>query len=273
MGMLAGAGASHLAFDYLFRQTGSTGIANVVAGAAGFRMSGSTGLVGNVDAPGGVNSSYTAQGSFVNLQAVTANINAATDGQLTSAITNTQSYRRGTATDVEHSGAAGVIGWSRWGGGTVTFANSPIPLAGDQGIHNIWGRQLTNMPTSGGATYALVGGTRPTIGDGSVAPGTFTGSLAVSFAQMRVGWESTISIGGSNYVFNSAGGLAAPSVTLGADGRWVGSSAAVDGLVGRTYGFLAGDGATHAGMSYSLPTTSNGAAGSIVSGVAGFARQ
>ncbi len=64
--------------------------------------------------------------------------------------------------------------------------------------------------------------------------------------------------------------LRAPSVTLGTDGRWTGSSAVANGLQGRAYGFLAGNGASHAGMTYLLPTGTT-AAGDIT-GAAVFAR-
>ena len=124
------------------------------------------------------------------------------------------------------------------------------------------------MPTAGSASYAMVGSTKPTMGDGTVAPGTFTGSLAVNFAQMKLGWESTIAVNGQNYVFNTSGGLAAPSVTLGTDGRWVGSSVAANGYQGRGYGFLAGDGASHAGFSYFITPQTGGNPSNTITGTA-----
>src|SRR5690606_33899038 len=68
------------------------------------------------------------------------------------------------------------------------------------------------LPQSGTVQYALIGATKPTVRDGSVAPGTFSGDLAVAFgAQPHVGFEFDVAIGGSTYALNSPGGVADPS--------------------------------------------------------------
>jgi hypothetical protein len=44
-----------------------------------------------------------------------------------------------------------------------------------------------SMPTSGTANYSLAGATQPTYADARTAPGTFSGSLAVNFGDLRGG--------------------------------------------------------------------------------------
>ena len=277
IGALAGNGASHLGFDYLISEPTAVGLRTAVSGAAAFKRDATPAVVtpiGTGLAPSGTALSYSAQGHGFNRSAITAAVATSPDGQLASAsTTSAEIFSKNTAAVSDFGGASGIVGWSRWSDGTLIAGNLAYTLSANQGVHSVWGTPLTNLPTSGSATYDLVGATKPTIGDGSAAPGSFTGALAVSFAAMKLGWESTIGFNGTNYVFNSAGGLAAPSVTLGSDGRWIGSSAAVNGLQGRAYGFLAGDGASHAGMTYLLPTVAGGSDAVTLTGAAAFQRR
>ena len=215
-------------------------------------------------------------GTSVQTQAV-----AAADGQLESIRNN----GRGTNVDRDYGGLGGAIGWTRWSGGTtqaLVAGRATAAIAADGGQHMVWGRQLTNAPTSGTATYALTGSTRPTIDNGSIAPGTLSsGSLVVDFSAMRVGYDMTVQFGGSSYGYASRGGTAAPSVVITSGGRFTSSFRDSEGPLvtgngctgtncyAETFGFLAGSGGSHAGLTYHFLT---GPSGSIVNGAAVFAR-
>ncbi|MBU0556722.1 MAG: hypothetical protein KKD64_15155 [Alphaproteobacteria bacterium] len=181
----------------------------------------------------------------------------------------------GSASLNEEGSVAGIIGWARWASGTTGgtyYALGGVDLPANGGWHIVSGEPATNLPASGTATYALVGSTNPTIRDGSLAPGSVTGSAAVAFgATPRVGVDLNVSIGGSTYGISTAGGAASP-----ATGMEVGTSGN-DNMVFRDYnltasgggsvcagsgactavftGFLAGDGASHIGLSYTFGNT------------------
>ncbi|QNE32996.1 hypothetical protein F1C10_14420 [Sphingomonas sp. NBWT7] len=215
-------------------------------------------------------------GSSVGTQAI-----AAADGRLEQIRQN----KRGTNTDHEFGGLAGAIGWTRWSGGTTdsTFASGAnTTLPENSGQHIVWGRSATNLPTTGTASYALAGATKPTSSDGAVAPGALTaGSLAVDFRAMKVGYDLSVQFGGDRYSVASRGGLAAPSVALLQDNRFdssfrTGEGPLVNGngctgtnCFAEVRGFLAGAGGTHGGLVYHfLP----GPSGREVSGAAAFTK-
>lgn len=215
-------------------------------------------------------------GTSVQTQAV-----AAADGKLESIRNN----GRGTNTDHEYGGLGGAIGWTRWSGGTtqaLVAGRGTATIAEDGGQHMVWGKQLTNAPTSGTATYALAGSTKPTVNDGSIAPGSLAaGSLAVDFGTMKVGYDMTVQFGGTSYGYQSRGGAAAPSLAITSGGRFTSSFRDSEGPLvtgngctgtncyAETFGFLAGSGGSHAGLTYHFLT---GPSGSILNGAAVFAR-
>ncbi len=162
--------------------------------------------------------------------------------------------------EVEKGGDQGIIGWSRLAGGTKLFGAQRGPDSGD---HFVYGVPMINPPSGGLLTYDLIGYTSPTLRDDSIAPGTFDGKFSVNFgtAQIRAGLEATISISDSVYQVSSAGGVLAPSISVLSDGRFNGTIDLEDGLgiacnVGDCRfvynGFLAGDGASHAGFAYTI---------------------
>ncbi|UZK65463.1 hypothetical protein [Sphingomonas sp. M1-B02] len=206
---------------------------------------------------------------------------AASDGKLESIRAN----GRGTNVDREYGGLAGAIGWTRWSGGTTqaqVVGRGTATIAENGGQHMVWGKQVTNLPTSGTASYTLAGATKPTDNNGSVAPGTLaSGSLAVDFATMRVGYDLSVQFGGATYGFQSRGGSAAPSLAVTSGGRFTSSFRDSEGPLvtgngcsgtncfAETFGFLAGSGASHAGLTYHFLS---GPSGSIVNGAAVFAK-
>jgi hypothetical protein len=185
--------------------------------------------------------------------------------------------------------ATDTIAWSRWSGGTAsgTFLGSSkmfAARAANQGFHIVSGAPVTNLPTSGTATYTLAGATAPTVEDGSSAPGTFTGSLGVDFAAKKVGITSTVTVGGNAYAMATTGGAAAPgtgglsfftSTTSAAQGTTFSGNVGVTGAGPScggscnafVNGFFSGNGAPFAGIDYLIQGSD---ATKAIQGVAAF---
>jgi hypothetical protein len=183
--------------------------------------------------------------------------------------TPTERIGHGTTISEEVDHIGDVIAWSRWTEGTTS--NSKGTTSSNEGevytypegqsVHLVYGTAATNLPTSGTATYEIVGGTLPRLDnvvDG--ATGTVSGSAAVAFgATPQVGLDLTVAIDGSSYGLATRGGLAdlsqseltvAPDMTFGAEIGCTGchyDTARVDG-------FLAGEGASHLGMTFAIAT-------------------
>ncbi len=194
--------------------------------------------------------------------------------------------QRGTNQSLETGTVAGVIGWSRWAGGTAAGRYYDMPDAtrtANQGMSLVYGSPATNLPASGTVSYALVGSTKPTIRDGSIAPGTFTGSAAVAFGSTpKVGLDMQVGIGGHTYAVATAGGVGDPGssqLSVGSNMRFdhydlsvaPGGPACAGGTCwANVQGFLAGEGASHIGVAYTIGGP--GAFTSQVDGVAVFGR-
>src|SRR5262249_20612132 len=97
-----------------------------------------------------------------------------------------QAFFSGTHQEVGTAG--GVMAGGRWAGSisgidNVTGpGNTPIVLnpGANQGYHYVVGIPASAMPLSGSAVFNFIGATRPTGFDGSIAPGTFSGTLTVN---------------------------------------------------------------------------------------------
>ena len=70
-----------------------------------------------------------------------------------------------------------------------------------------------SLPSTGKANYTLAHTTSVTQADGTVMPGTLTGSLAANFAgaTTAIGFNLALQIGGANYTLQTAGGSADPT--------------------------------------------------------------
>jgi hypothetical protein len=156
-------------------------------------------------------------------------------------------------------GTDGILAWGRWTG-TVTAGGSPATFGANQGMHYVIGTPTAVMPTTGTAAYTLAGATRPTDTSGSLAPGTFTGSLNVTFgATNTIGVNYTVAIGGVNYVVNQTGtGSGSTFSQTGsgnfASGAFAGSSGTVctGSCSSFVQGFFAGASAERAGIGYHI---------------------
>jgi hypothetical protein len=183
-------------------------------------------------------------------------------------------------------GSDGILAWGRWTG-QVNFIDGgegiviPETYDANQGFHYVVGMPTASMPTIGTATYSLMGATSPTYADGRTAPGTFTGSLGVTFGgsasvtgnfQVSMpdgkGWTwgiDTSTATGSPFFSQNVSDFSSPGIQGigGACGFTCSCSASVTG-------FFAGTTAERAGMSYGIRDSSNGPSGSDVVGAAAF---
>ena len=197
---------------------------------------------------------------------------------------------RGTATSpAAETGGDSLITWGRWTSGTTTGTAgvAPLTLGANQGFHYVVGAATpaASMPASGTATFTLMGATKPTFGDGALAPGTFTGSMAVQWggaAATKVGVDFNITMpGDGSYRLMSNGGVSTPTTSLisTSTGSAFSGPAAVTftgagtgractgACSGNVNGFFAGPSAERAGAVYMI-----GFGGTGIQGAAAFTR-
>ncbi|HUW25300.1 MAG TPA: FecR family protein [Gallionella sp.] len=150
---------------------------------------------------------------------------------------------------VTFSATDGIIGWGRWDGTTtafpVNFYGGPHPLA-DGVFHYAIGIPTATMPTTGVATYSLMGYTNPS--DTNLEGGwSVNGSLTADFAASNVGVNLSVANASHNYLvsgqmfISGANFSGFPSVS----GCASGCSATVNG-------FFAGANASRAGLAYDI---------------------
>ena len=110
-----------------------------------------------------------------------------------------------------------------------------------------------------------------------MAPGTFTGAMAIDFAARKVGLDANVAIGNANYVLQSNGGTVTPSsseIGYSAAGQINGTiGVPVTGVCGSVCaatvnGSLYGNGALQAGITYNI----NSFGSTNVLGVAAFGK-
>jgi hypothetical protein len=176
-------------------------------------------------------------------------------GQLTELTLNSQTYKMdGSQVDF---GTDGILAWGRWIGTMTTTlaacgANCSSTFNQDQGLHYVIGMPTPVMPTTGTATYSLMGATNPTYGSGSSAPGTFSGTLAMDFGGNRVSGNFNVAMpDGKGYSWgistNPTGNMFAQSGSATGSG---GSCAS--GCTAFVQGFFSGASAERAGLGYRI---------------------
>lgn len=189
-----------------------------------------------------------------------------------SAIVNTGQY------DPLASGS--VIRWGRWAGAAGASATytpdssttATIPLQ-SQSIHWIYSESTTALPSTGTATYALVGNTNPTDNLGNVGV-LGTATLNADFGNQIVDHAISLSVGGQTWNASSTGApLNISNGTFGADYTSFSGTACSPGpCQGGFAGFFVGDGGAAgppgAGISYGMENTN----GDTVTGTAAFER-
>lgn len=124
----------------------------------------------------------------------------------------------GTNQVVDASGDAFVV-IGRWAGGTTAgkFYQAGnmglLDFPANGGFHYAIGNASAPIPSSGAATYALASTTSATVSDGSLQPGTITGSLGAILAgsNSKVGFSITLDVpGDAMYTVATTGGSANP---------------------------------------------------------------
>lgn len=168
-----------------------------------------------------------------------------------------------SGTHLEFGTAGGVVAWGRWIGPITGVDGSPISLNPDanRGYAYVVGIPATGMPTSGSATFVLAGATKPTGGDGTLAPGTFSGTMTVNFTGGTNAINLTAALAFSGFTYNLSGqaGFTAgsPKWTGGSMSTGINLAAPVGyqctgGCTASVDGAFFGAGAAYAGYAYQL---------------------
>lgn len=182
-------------------------------------------------------------------------------------VQNQYTFGRGTTTDHEFGSVADIIGWTRWAGGTTaqsftSGATGSTVYTENGGLPVVWGTRATNVPTTGTADYSMLGSTAVTLTD-DTTPGTVdSAALRVAFgATPMVGLGIGVRVGGNDYLLGNYGGIATPdmpvdtaTMSFGGDLALTGNGCTPSTCAGAGQGFLAGDGASHAGLRFTFPS-------------------
>lgn len=177
---------------------------------------------------------------------------------------------RNVATVSEIGSVAGVIEWGKWIGGPILaggFYNNLI-FGANQGLNYVVGVAANPMPTSGTATFTLLGATAPTFSDGvggGLGTGAMTsGSASVDFLSRLITANMSLvftgASGTSNYALAmTSGSIRSGTAALSGSGTLNFSSGAVNvcgpGCTTSFVGFFAGSNATHVGLGYDATAT------------------
>ena len=178
---------------------------------------------------------------------------------------------------VSFSATDGIIGWGRWVGNTAGTGIGPNPMTATS-FDYVVGIPTAAMPTTGTATYRLMGYTSPTATDGSNITNKYTvsGTLGVTFGVATVPTSIAVNMTVANSVANTFainGSLSTPAgtatftgpVTTTGTGCGSGCSTAING-------FFAGTNASRAGLSYSINSGFGAGPANNIQGVAAFAK-
>ena len=148
---------------------------------------------------------------------------------------------------VTFSATDGIIGWGRWNG--TTTGNFPHPLT--LGVFDyVVGIPTAVMPTSGTATYSLIGFTTPATSIGTlpaVSSGSLTGALIADFGAGSVRTDLVVSSAAGAYTV--AGGLSISGASFSNPSLSTGCSSICTTSI---QGYFFGPGAVRAGLTYQI---------------------
>ena len=177
------------------------------------------------------------------------------DGSLKSFTSGSQTSSQGTAQVVGYNGSDSIIKWGAWANGTATIDNGAVTLSANQSLHHFWGVPTATMPTTGTASYVLLGGTSPTETTGAWASGTLnSASMSVNFGTLAVSASLGITINPGPYsTFNVSGS----GTISGGNGITISSlsgsgSGCVSGCSGEVSGKFFGTSAERVGIAYKI---------------------
>ncbi|MGE3425075.1 MAG: hypothetical protein AB7N24_23750, partial [Dehalococcoidia bacterium] len=176
-------------------------------------------------------------------------------------------------------GTDGVLAWGRWIGpvfgdscGECTVNDN---YTSNQGFHYVVGMPTPSMPTTGSATYGLIGATSPTLVSGTETPGTFSGTLTVNFdiGNPTVGMNLRVAVGSLGYAISGnapiSGNTFSNSFFQGEGLSATTGASCTSGCEASVQGFFAGSSAERAGLGYHITDYLSG----HVLGTAAFAKQ
>jgi hypothetical protein len=172
-------------------------------------------------------------------------------------------------------GTDGILAWGRWID-NVNFFGTLETYSSNTGLHYVVGMPTPSMPQSGQATYALIGATSPTEINGSMTPGTLTGSMSVSdwsAGVITMNLNVSMPSAGLGYIINGdaviSGSSFSGSFVNGEGINGTNQISCASGCSAGVEGFFAGDAATRAGLSYHINDNSS----IDIVGAAAFAKQ
>lgn len=158
----------------------------------------------------------------------------------------------GTAQVLE-TGNDGIIGWGRWTNGAITLLGSPVSLSADQGMHYAVGVPTASMPTTGSATYSVLGSTKPTLMGGGTTPGSLvSASLSVNFGLSTLDYSVLASIGGQTYGASGTNQVLSGAVNIYTGTSYSGSACSCSGCSSDIKLLFTGSSAQRAGMIYMI---------------------
>lgn len=182
----------------------------------------------------------------------------------------------GTASAIS-SGNDGLIAWGRWEngitGGDGLFSAGNVT---QDPLHYVVGLPVTNMPTSGIATYSMMGATTPSF-NGIVTDASLLDSkITVNFGTSSAFYDFKMNVasqGGSATLSTPTGGLqivlSGSQLFTGQFTSLLSDSTSISTASLQVQGFLSGPGAVRAGMAYDVSVTSlSGGSGTVSGAVA-----
>src|SRR5712691_1861750 len=144
----------------------------------------------------------------------------------------------------------GVIAWGRWIGPinlTTGGTTTSVTLLSNNGLHYVTGlpTPAASMPTGVIYTYDLIGGTRPTLANASIAPGVLnSASLVGNFTTNTVNVNLSATAGGSTYTGAATGTIGPTFTALGTATSNTPAVTCSGGCGLNVNGFFSGAGAT-----------------------------
>ena len=160
----------------------------------------------------------------------------------------------GTATPTS-AGNDGIVAWGKWTGGTTAGVNpaySNLDLASYGPLHYVVGLPLSSKPTSGFATYSLLGSSASCTGGGCTTATVNSSSLVVDFAASSVALGMALTVNGGaagTYQYAGSTGTLSSGGGFNLSGQLIGPSG-TQGNVFSGAGFLSGSGALRAGLAW-----------------------
>ncbi|MGE0875039.1 MAG: FecR domain-containing protein [Burkholderiales bacterium] len=175
-------------------------------------------------------------------------------GNLTQFNDTSASYTASTGTATSKSaGNDGIIAWGKWSDG-VTGGNNPAFGNKDLGngpLHYVAGLPVSSTPTTGVATYSMLGSSASCFGNGCTTATVESSSLSVDFKALSVSLSMGLRVDGTDsglYQYTGSSG------TLSSGGfQLSGAFSGGTGSSGSSFsgaGFLSGSGALRAGLAW-----------------------